>query len=111
MCLLLSARKKAVFHFISHTLSLCHQLVYILIQQLDAVQNSGLTLMEGWFLCIFVRYQAFYHFFSFPSSTDHLLCDFALSLILSVQTCLLYLVSQVHSQLKPPDILLERLMS
>ena len=26
---------KAIFYFISHALSLCHQLVYILIQQLD----------------------------------------------------------------------------
>lgn len=60
------------------------------------VQNSGLTLMEAWFLCIFVRYQAFYHFFSFPSSTDHLLCGFAPYLILSVQTCL-NLVSQEQS--------------
>lgn len=75
-------------------LSLCHRF-----NSLMQVQNFALILMEGGFLCSFVRYHAsktFYHFLSFTSSTDNLLCGFASSLILSVQTCL-YHVSHVPS--------------
>lgn len=113
MCLLLSAREKGVFHFISHALSLCHQLVYIFIQQLDA--SPELWSDKSWKISFSVAFKIFYPFLSLTSSTGHLSCGFAPSLILSVWTCL-YPVSHVtdvlvHSQLKSPEIPLERPMS
>lgn len=40
---------KVIFHFISHALSLCHQLDYILIQQLDVGSEVWCDTHEGSF--------------------------------------------------------------
>lgn len=80
---------KAVIHLTSHALSLCHQLVYGLNQQLDMGSEVWSDAHRGLIWLWFARYHAlktFYHLLSFTSSTGDLLYGVAPLFSLNVQT-------------------------